>query len=69
MKGPSCSLNRAKEGGYILGFMLSGRGGEGEEVSHLLFANDLLIFCEANEDQIVYLSLKQANSNGQYSYR
>ena len=44
------------QGGYILGFKLSGRGGKGEEVSYLLFVDNTLVICEVNQDQIGYLS-------------
>ena len=43
-------LPRAKSGGFILGFEVGRRNGEGQDVSHLLFADDTLIFCEANSD-------------------
>ncbi|KAL6320089.1 hypothetical protein AAG906_004598 [Vitis piasezkii] len=33
-----------------------GRGGERAQVSHLLFANDTLVFCGASQDQMTYLS-------------
>ena len=42
MEGLNCLLKRAKEEGYIMGFKLSGRGGKGKEVSHLLFLDDAL---------------------------
>ncbi|RVW99857.1 hypothetical protein CK203_029191 [Vitis vinifera] len=35
MESQSCLLKRAMEGGYISTVMVTGRGGEGEEVSHL----------------------------------
>lgn len=55
MDALSFLLKRAKNGGYLSGFRVGERGGEGEEVSHLLFANDILVFCEASQDQMVHL--------------
>lgn len=43
------------EGDFIAGFSISGRG-EGMEVSHLLFVDDTLIPCNANEKHMEYLS-------------
>ena len=34
---------------------MGGRCGEGVEVSHLLFADDALIFCETSKDQLLHL--------------
>lgn len=44
MKGLNVLLKKAKGGGFILGFKIISRGGEGDEVSHLLFTDDTLIF-------------------------
>ena len=40
----------AKEGGYLLGFRVSGK------VSHWLFVDDTIVFCETSRDQMVHLS-------------
>ena len=32
------------------------RGGEGVQVSHLMFADDTLVFCGASEELLLYLS-------------
>ena len=43
-------LKKSGECGFILGFKVGGIGDEGVEVSHLLFADNTLIFCEASKD-------------------
>ena len=43
------------EGGFIDDFLVRGRDGEGVEVSHLLFAGDTLIFCDARKENLEYL--------------
>ncbi|RVW76410.1 hypothetical protein CK203_056618 [Vitis vinifera] len=43
----NCLPRRAREGGYLSGFKVRSKGGEGMEVSHLLFVNDTLVFCGA----------------------
>ena len=52
----SCLLRRAISGGYLSGWRVRGRSGERILISHLLFADDTLVFCEASQDQMTYLS-------------
>ncbi|RVW58897.1 putative mitochondrial protein [Vitis vinifera] len=49
-------IHRAVGGGFLSGCRVNGRGGDGALVSHLLFVDDTLVFCEASEDQMVHLS-------------
>ncbi|RVX13966.1 Actin-related protein 4A [Vitis vinifera] len=44
-------LARAKSGGFILGFKVGIRGGEGMEVFYLLFVDDAMILYNTNRDQ------------------
>ncbi|RVX19039.1 Transposon TX1 uncharacterized 149 kDa protein [Vitis vinifera] len=56
MEALSRLINRAVGGGFLSGCRVDGRGGNGALVSHLLFDDDTLVFCEASEDQMVHLS-------------
>ena len=42
--------------GYLSGCKIKGRSADGVLVSHLLFTDDTLVFCEASQDQMTYLS-------------
>ena len=33
-----------------------GRGGEGDEIPHRLFADDIMVFCQSDEDPLTPLS-------------
>ena len=56
MEALSCLIKRAVRGGFLSPYQVRHRGGEGVKISHLLFADDTLIFCKANEDQVTFLS-------------
>ncbi|RVW82108.1 Transposon TX1 uncharacterized 149 kDa protein [Vitis vinifera] len=56
MEALSQLLSRARNEGFFSGFKVGGRCREGLIVSHLLFADDTLIFCDADAVQLQYLS-------------
>ena len=55
MEALSCLLKRAVEGNFIYGCRFGSRDGGEIVISHLLYANDTIIFCEANSEQLMYL--------------
>ena len=56
MEALSRLLNRAVDGNYFHGSKIADRDGADSVISHLLYADDTLLFCGANKDQIKYLS-------------
>ena len=55
MEALSKMMDRAVLGGYLTGFRVGLAEGRNVLVSHLLFADDTLIFCDANLSQIEHL--------------
>ena len=50
-------LRRVEEVGLIRGFKVEGRRGGGECVSHLLFTDNTILFCDADVEQILHIRL------------
>lgn len=57
MEGLNNMLNKAKQLHWLEGFGVGNRSGHSVSVSHLLFADDTLIFCGAKNTQVHYLTL------------
>ena len=56
MEAFSRLLKRVVDGNYLSGSKIAERGGVESSISHLLYADDTLLFCEANKDQLKFLS-------------
>ena len=52
----SILINKAVDVGFLSGYKLRDRGGNKVQVSHLLFEDDTMVFCENSRDQIMDLS-------------
>ena len=50
-------LKRVEGAGLIRGFKVESRRGGGESVSHLLFSDDTILFCDADVEQILHIRL------------
>ena len=55
MEALSCLLKRVVGEGYLSACHVRGKEGERIKVSHLLFMDDTLVFCEASQDQMTFL--------------
>ena len=56
MEALSCLIKRDVRIGFLSPCQVKGRRSEGVKIYHLLFIDDTLIFCKANEDQATFLS-------------
>ena len=52
----SCFLKRVVDGGFLSACKVKGTSEEGVQISHLLFVDDTLVFCQASQDHLTYLS-------------
>ena len=52
----SVLIRRAVEGGFISGCNIWRGSGPVANISHLLFADDTIVFCEAKKEDMTYLS-------------
>ena len=53
----SCILKKTEEGGLIQGFHVGPVNSTGIRVSHLLFVDDIIFFCDASREQILFIRL------------
>ena len=56
MEALSSLINIAVRGGFLSGYRIRGREGVRIQVSHLLLADDTLVFCEDSQEQLAFLS-------------
>jgi hypothetical protein len=55
MEALSRMIDKANGVGLVSGFHVGGEASDPLRISHLLFADDTLIFCEASSDNLIYL--------------
>ena len=55
MEALSRLMDRAVQGGFMSGFLVGNQDGSAVVVTHLLFADDTLMFCDANTARIEHL--------------
>ena len=56
MEVSSILVDKAASGGFLSGFKLANRDGEELQITHLLYADDTLVFCSDSMDRLAYLN-------------
>ena len=50
-------LKRTEDRGFLRGFQANSHLQRGLHISHLLFANDTILFCDATREQLLYIRM------------
>ena len=50
-------LRRTEEGDFLRGFQASRNARGGLHISHLLFADDAILFCDASKENLLYIRM------------
>ena len=56
MKALSCLINHVVKGNYLVGSRIVVGRGENLSISHLLYVDDTILFCKADNDQLKFMS-------------
>ena len=56
METLSVLIERVVSEGFLAAYRIANRSGEEERITHLLFANDTLIFCKDSREEMVNIS-------------
>lgn len=55
MEGLNNMIKTANMNGWVRGFNVARNGGDTMEITHLPYADDTLLFCDADEEQLRFL--------------
>ena len=55
MEALSRLLKRTENGGFLCGFQAGSHRQGGVHISHLIFVDDTILFCDASREQLLYI--------------
>ena len=56
MEALSCLINRVVDENYLVGNRIAAGRGENLSISHLFYADDTILFCKVDSDQLKFMS-------------